>query len=119
MPGLHNTGKSFASISSAIPFCSFQEQWKRIACRIGQASPPLSRQYCQTAACIFEPPDEYFSEILGTYPRPTSSESQSESTSATLPLFHTPRCKIILGLLFAITVIAVLVSVIIAVIFGN
>ena len=69
--------------------------------------------------CLFEPVDGYLPDLLGSYPRPTRPENEEEIPPTPEPLFRSSRCKIILGLLFGITVIAILISVVIAVIFGN
>ncbi len=96
------------------------EQWKRIAGRIVHASPPISRQYCQTAACVFEPPNDNIPDVLGSYRRPGRPGIDQETPSTTVPsLFRTSRRKILFSLIFIGTIATVLTAVIVAVVLGK
>ena len=119
MPGLQNTGKDFFVFFFIIKFeFNFLEQWKRIAARIGQAS-PLSQKYCQSSTCISDSPNGYIPDALGSYRRPGRTENEQNSPSAVLSLFHTPRRKILFVISLIIILVCVITAVVVAVILGN
>jgi hypothetical protein len=105
-----------------IKFCIFDisiEQWKRIATRNSQTSPPLSRQYCQTTTCISESKDGYIPEILGSYRRPGRTESEQDPPPVVPPLLHTARRKILFGSSIITIMMAITIAVVVSVILGH
>jgi len=94
------------------------EQWKRIAARMGQTSPPLSRQYCLKATCIFEPPNGHIPEVLGSYRRPGRTENEQDQPPVVPNLIHTLRRKILFGSSVLAIIIAIIVAVAVAVVLG-
>jgi len=104
-----------------IKFCIFDisiEQWKRIATRNSQTSPPLSRQYCQATTCISESKDGYIPEILGSYRRPGRTESEQDPPPVVPSLLHTTRRKILFGSSIITIMMAITIAVVVSVILG-
>ncbi|CAF1072218.1 unnamed protein product [Adineta steineri] len=99
LPGLQNT-----------------EQWKRIAARIGQVSPPLSRQYYQTNISIIELQHGEMSQVLGSYRRPGRSENEQDTTVTPPTGLKTVRRKIIFGITIITIILMIIVAIIVAVI---
>ncbi|CAF0834930.1 unnamed protein product [Adineta ricciae] len=99
MPGLHNT-----------------EQWKRIATRIGQKSPPLSRQYYQTAVSVTGAQDGQVSQVLASYRRPGRTESEQETSLAPLSKLKSKRRQIIISLFIFAILVMIVVAIVVAVI---
>ncbi|CAF0760568.1 unnamed protein product [Adineta ricciae] len=95
MPGLQNT-----------------DHWKRIAGRAVQSSPPLSRQYYQTVISTIELPDGQVPQPLGSYRRPGRTDSEPVVNTA---LCRLPRRRFLLGSFIAVVIVAIIVSVVLAV----
>jgi hypothetical protein len=118
MPGLQNTGRFFFPIEFRIFHISI-EQWKRIAARSGEASPPLSRQYVQAASYTFQSQDGHIPDVFESY-RPSGRTENEQNISPVVPsLLQTPRRKILLGLSIVSILIAIITAVTVAVILGN
>ncbi|CAF4300622.1 unnamed protein product, partial [Rotaria sp. Silwood2] len=98
MPGLQNT-----------------EQWKRIAGRTVHPSPPLSRQYYQTVVSTLELQDGQIPQPLGSYRRPGRSENEQDMPSVATPPWRTSRRRAIFGSSVAVVIVAIVVSVVLAV----
>jgi hypothetical protein len=110
---LFKSNFSFLSISI--------EQWKRIANRSIETSPPLSRQYFQTAAFIFDSQNGHIPDVLGSYRRPgrTESEQNTPTPPASPSILQTRRRKILLGLSILTIIIAVIVAIAVALVLSN
>lgn len=100
----------------------FAEQWKRIAGRVAQASPPLSRQYYQTVISTIDSDEGQIPQPLGSYRRPGRSENEEEGgaggDTTRLALWRTPRRRIFFGSSVAVLAVAVVVAVVLAVTLG-
>ncbi|UJR22679.1 hypothetical protein I4U23_025716 [Adineta vaga] len=99
MPGLQNT-----------------EQWKRIAARSGQKSPPLSRRYYQKAASTVESENGHIPYVLGSYRRPGRVENEQDTSVITSSKLKTRRRRIIIGLSITAIIVMIVVAIVIAVI---
>ena len=95
------------------------EQWKRIATRIGQKSPPLSRQYYQTAVSLTGAQDGQVSQVFASYRRPARTESEQETSLEALSKLKSKRRKIIISLFIFAILVMIVTAIVVAVILGN
>lgn len=97
----------------------YTEQWKRIATRIGQKSPHLSRQYYQTAVSLTGPQNGQVSQVLTPYRRPGRTETEPEISVESLSKQKSKRRKIIISLFIFAILVMIVVAIVVTVILGN
>jgi len=116
MPGLQNTGNykdhCCFSFHSYFPFLIYQEQWKRIAARVGQTSPPISRRYFQQSTNVLNTFDE---TVVDTTHSRIGNYTITRSSTASLTFKKSHR-RLVFGSLLLMCIVASAIAIVTAVI---
>ena len=95
------------------------EQWKRIAGRTVQASPPLSRQYYQTVGSTLDLQDGQIPESLGSYRRPGRPPGEVDPVHLSQTPCRPIHRRIFIVSSIGIVMAAVIVGVVLALTLGR
>lgn len=90
------------------------EQWKRIAGRKAQNSPPLSRQYYQSMGTMVDLPQAEIPQQLGSYRRPGRSDEETTDAGRTRNLWRLTHRRFFTGSSVVVVLLAVALAIILA-----
>ena len=95
------------------------EQWKRIAGRTAQNSPPLPRQYYQGISSSLDSQQEVIRQPLGSYRRPGRSDDETILPQESRIGWRLVHRRILTGSSIAVVVVAITTAVLLAVLLSS